>query len=163
MGGRRGAGTPGVEMSVSAVGTRGWAARPWQSKASVSVQSSQVSAGRMVELAAEAARHVQDDRGWFSVRDRASMLVDLRVRDMVKDDGAEVMQFHVEVALGAGRVTARSAVDSFQIKEGSFGGLVSVGNKKILGYSAYERYMEVFGSLVAQDDPAAQVSFTSGK
>ncbi len=150
-------------MSVSAVGTRGWAARPWQSKASVSVQSSQLSAGRMVELAAEAARHVQDDRGWVSVRDRGSMRVDLRVRDMVKDDGAEVMQFHVEVGLGAGRVTARSAVDSFQIKEGSFSGLVSVGNKKILGYSAYERYMEVFGSLVAQDDPAVQVSFTSGK
>ena len=100
-------------MSVSSVGTRGWAARPWQSKASVSVQSSRIPAGRMIELAAQAARHVQDDRGWVSVKDRGSMRVDLRVRDMVKDDGAEVMQFHVEVALGAGRVTARSAVDSY--------------------------------------------------
>ena len=150
-------------MSVSVVGTRGWEARPWQSKASVSVQSSRMSSARMVELAALAARHVQDDRGWVSVKDRGSMRVDLRVRDMVKDDGAEVMQFHVEVALGAGRVTARSAVDTYQVKETSFGGLVSVGNKKILGYSAYERYMEVFGSLVAEEDPAAQVSFTSGK
>ncbi|HEY0119845.1 MAG TPA: hypothetical protein VGC04_13800 [Cellulomonas sp.] len=150
-------------MSVSAVGTRGWAARPWQSKASVSVQSDRLTAARMVDLAAAAARHVQDDRGWVSVRERASMRVDLRVRDMVRDDGAEVMQFHVEIALGAGRVTARSAVDAFQVKEGGFGGLVSVGNKKILGYSAYERYMEVFGALVAAEDPDAQVSFTSGK
>ena len=150
-------------MSVSAVGTRGWAARPWQSKASVSVQSSQVSAGRMVELAAEAARHVQDDRGWVAVRDRGAIRVDLRIRDMVRNDGAEVMQFHVEVEHGAGRVAARSAVDNFQVKESSFSGLVSVGNKKILGYSAYERYMEVLGSLVAAEDPGAQVSFTSGK
>jgi|GEM_PF-391531 len=150
-------------MSVSAVGTRGWAARPWQSKASVSVQSSRLSSGRMVELAVGAARHVQDDRGWVSVRDRNSMRVDLRIRDMVRDDGAEVMQFHVEVALGAGRVTARSSVDSYQVKESGFGGLVSVANKKILGYSAYERYMEVLGSLVASEDPGAQVSFTSGK
>ena len=150
-------------MSVSSVGTRGWAARPWQSKASVSVQSSRIPAGRMIELAAQAARHVQDDRGWVSVRDRASMRVDLRVRDMVKDDGAEVMQFHVEVALGAGRVTARTAVDSYQVKEGGLGGLVSVANKKVLGYSAYERYMEIFGALVTNEDALAQVSFTSGK
>ena len=129
----------------------------------MSVQSSQMPSSRMVELAVEAARHVQDDRGWVSVRERGSMRVDLRVRDMVKADGAEVMQFHVEVEHGAGRVAARSAVDNFQVKESSFSGLVSVGNKKILGYSAYERYMEIFGSLVAQDDPAAQVSFTSGK
>ena len=150
-------------MSVSAVGTRGWAARPWQSKASVSIQSSRMSSSRMVELAVEASRHVQDDRGWVSVRERDSMRVDLRIRDMVREDGAEVMQFHVEVGLGAGRVTARSAVDSFHVKESGISGLVSVGNKKILGYSAYERYMEVLGSLVAAEDPAAQVSFTSGK
>lgn len=150
-------------MSVSAVGTRGWAARPWQSKASVSVQSGRLTSSRMVELAVGAARHVQDDRGWVSVRDRNAMRVDLRVRDMVRDDGVEVMQFHVEVALGAGRVTARSSVDSYQVKENALGGLVSVANKKILGYSAYERYMEVLGSLVASEDPGAQVSFTSGK
>lgn len=150
-------------MSVSAVGTRGWAARPWQSKASVSVQSSRLTSARMVELAVEASRHVQDDRGWVAVRDRGAMRVDLRIRDMVHDDGAEVMQFHVEMALGAGRVTARSAVDSFHVKESGLAGLVSVGNKKILGYSAYERYMEIFGSLVAAEDPGAQVSFTSGK
>jgi hypothetical protein len=60
-------------------------------------------------------------------------------------------------------VTARSAVDSFQVKESGLAGLVSAGNKKIRGYSAYERYMEVFGALVAADDAAAQVSFTSGK
>jgi hypothetical protein len=150
-------------MSVSAVGTRGWAARPWQSKASVSVQSTRLSSGRMVDLAVEAARHVQDDRGWVSVRERASMRVDLRIRDMVRDDGAEIMQFHVEVGLGAGRVTARSSVDSFHVKESGLANLVSVGNKKILGYSAYERYMEILGQLVAAEDPAAQVSFTSGK
>ncbi len=91
------------------------------------------------------------------------MRVDLRVRDMVRDEGAEVMQFHVEVAHGAGRVSARSAVDVFQVKEGGLGGLVPVGNKKVLGYSAYERYMDVFGTLVSADDPDAQVSFTSGK
>ena len=150
-------------MSVSAVGTRGWAARPWQSKASVSVQSGRLTPARMLDLAAAAARHVQDDRGWVSQRERTSMRVDLRVRDMVRDEGAEVMQFHVEVALGAGQVTARSSVDAFQVKDGSFSGLVSVGNKKILGYSAYERYMEAFGALVAAEDPSAQVSFTSGK
>ena len=150
-------------MSVSAVGTHGWAARPWQSKASVSVQSSQITAARMAELAVTAAGHVQDDRGWVSVKDRGSLRVDLRVRDMVKDDGAEVMQFHVEAAVASGRVTARSAVDSYLVKQGGLAGLVSVGNRKIRGYSAYERYMEIFGSLVAQEDPGAQVSFTSGK
>ena len=150
-------------MSMSAVGTRGWEAKPWQSKASVSVQSARLSSARMVELAAAAARFVQDDRGWVSVRERAALRVDLRVRDMVKGDGVEVMQFHVEAALAAGRVTARSAVDSYQLKEGGLAGLVSVGNKKILGFSAYERYMEAFAALVAQDDPAAQLSFTSGK
>ncbi len=150
-------------MSVSAVGTRGWAARPWQSKASVSVQSARLTPSRMLDLAAAATRHVQDDRGWVAQRDRTGMRVDLRVRDMVHGDGAEVMQFHVEVEMGAGRVSARSSVDVFQVKEGGFGGLVSVGNKKILGYSAYERYMEAFGALVAADDPGAQVSFTSGK
>lgn len=150
-------------MSVSAVGTRGWAARPWQSKASVSVQSARLAPARMLDLAATAAKSVQDDRGWVSVRERAAMRVDLRIRDMVRDDGAEVMQFHVEVALGAGRVTARTAVDVYQVKEGGLGGLVSVGNKKIVGYSAYERYMEVFGALVAGEDPDAQISFTSGK
>ena len=79
-------------MSVSAVGTRGWAARPWQSKASVSVQSGRLTPARMLDLAAAAARHVQDDRGWVSQRERTSMRVDLRVRDMVRDEGAEVMQ-----------------------------------------------------------------------
>jgi hypothetical protein len=117
----------------------------------------------MVDLAIGAARDVQDDRGWVSVKDRNAMRVDLRVRDMVREDGAEVMQFHVEVALGAGRVTARSSVDSYQIKDSGLGGLISVANKKILGYSAYERFMEVYGSLVASEDPGAQVSFTSGK
>ena len=150
-------------MSISAVGSRGWAAKPWQSKASLSAQSGRLTAARMLDLAVAAAAAVQDDRGWVSVRDRSSLRVDLRVRDMVHNDGAEVMQFHVEVGMGAGRVNARSAVDSYQVKEGGLGGLVSAGNKKLLGFSAYERYMDAFGALVGADDPSAQVSFTSGK
>jgi hypothetical protein len=73
------------------------------------------------------------------------------------------MQFHVEVVLGAERVTARSAVDVYQVKEGGLAGLVPVGNKRIVGHSAYERYMEAFGGLFVAADPAAQISFTSGR
>lgn len=155
--------TPGVDMSVSSIGTRGWEARPWQSKASVSAQSERLSGARMLELAAGAARAVQDDRGWVSVTERGPMRVDLRIRDMVRQDGAEVMRFHVEVALGAGRVTARSAIDQYQLKDSKLGALVPVGNRKLVGYPAYERYMEAFAALVATEDPAAQLSFTSGK
>lgn len=150
-------------MSTAAVGTRGWEAKPWQSKASVSVQSGRLSIARMLDLAAQAARMVEDDRGWVSVRDRTGTRIDLRIRDLVRSDGHEVMQFHVEAATAAGRVTARTAVDTYQFKESRLGGLVAVANRKIVGYSAYERYMEAFGSLVAAQDKDATVSFTTGK
>lgn len=150
-------------MSLTGVGTRGWAARPWQSKASVSVQSARLSVVRILELAVEAVRAVRDDRGWVSVRERSSTRVDLRVRDLVRSDGEEVMRFHVEAAHAAGRVTARSSVDDYRVKDTGLGGLVAVAKRKVLGYPAYEQYMEAFGSLVAAEDPAATVAFTSGR
>lgn len=151
-------------MSVASVGTRGWEAKPWQSKASVSVQSARVPVGKMLELAMKAARMSEDDRGWVSVRAHSSTRVDLRIRDLVRTDGVEVMQFHVEAAYAAGRTTARSAVDVYQTKDSGLSGrLVAIANRKLVGYSAYERYMEVFGTLVANEDPGATVSFTTGK
>jgi hypothetical protein len=150
-------------MSVTTVGMRGWAARPWQSKASVSVQSDGLSVARMLELAAEAGRSVQDDRGWVSVRGRSATRVDLRVRDLARPDSDAVMLFHVEAAHAAGRVTARSAVDDYQVKDSGLAGLVAVAHRKVLGYPAYERYMEAFGALVVAADPGARVSFTSGR
>lgn len=148
---------------AATVGTRGWEARPWQSKASLSLRSASLSTARMLELAAEAARGLQDDRGWVSVRDRSTARVDLRVRDLTRTDGEAVMLFHVEAAHAAGRVTARTAVDEYQMKDTGLAGLVAVANRKVLGYSAYERYMDAFGALVVAADPEATVSFTSGK
>lgn len=150
-------------MSTSAVGTRGWAARPWQSKASVSIQSAQLTPTRMLELAVHAATGVQDDRGWVSVRGRSSTRVDLRVRDLVRVETAPVLFFHVEVARVSGGVTARTAVDEYQVNESGLHALVAVGNRKVLGYPSYERYMEAFGRLVQGQDGAATVLLTSGR
>lgn len=150
-------------MSVASVGTRGWEAKPWQSKVSVSVQSARLTVARLLDLAMVAAREVQDDQGWVTVRERTSSSVDLRIRDLVRSDGDEVMQFHVEAAFAAGRATARSVIDVFRTKDSRLAGFVAVANRKVLGYSAYNRYIEGFGWLAVAEDPAATVSFTGGK
>ena len=150
-------------MSVASVGTRGWEAKPWRSKVSVSVQSARLTVARLLDLAMVAAREVQDDQGWVTVRERTSSSVDLRIRDLVRSDGDEVMQFHVQAAFAAGRATARSAIDVFRTKDSGLAGFVAVANRKVLGYSAYNRYLEAFGSLAVAEDPAATVSFAGGK
>lgn len=148
---------------MSAVGTRGWAARPSQSKASVSIQTDVLSTAQVIEMAIAAAQAVQDSKGWVSVRERTANRVDLRVRDLVKSDGEEVMRFHVETERVAGRVVLRSAIDTYTIKEGSFAAFTAVANKKINGYSAYEAYLEALGSAVVKVDQYASVTFASGK
>lgn len=148
---------------MSSVGTRGWAARPWQSKASVSIQSDSLTIVRMLELAVAASHAVKDGKGWVSVRERSASRVDLRVRDLVRSDGEEVMRFHVEVERVPGRVVVRSTIDTFAVKEGGFGALTSVANRKIAGYAAYESYLECLSAAVVAEDRHASVSFTSGK
>ncbi len=150
-------------MAVAGVGNRGWAARPWQSKASVSIQSAHLPVTRLLEIAAGAAEAVQDDRGWVSVRGRTSTRVDLRVRDLAHPDLEAVLLFHVDVARASGAATARTAVDDFQVNDGGLRGLVPAGNRKVLGYPAYERYMEKLGDLVQAEDPSATVIITSGR
>lgn len=149
--------------SVASVGTRGWAARRWQSKASVSIQSARLSVTRLLEIAAQAANAVQDDRGWVSVRGRSSTRLDLRVRDLVHAERDAVLLFHVEVSRVSGAATARTAVDDFQVNDSGLRGLVAVANRKVLGYPSYERYMESLGDLVQAEDPSATVLITSGR
>lgn len=150
-------------MALSSVGTRGWAARPWQSKSSVSVASSTIDVARMLELTVSAARGVEDDRGWITVGPRTPTRVDFLMRDLARPESGEIMRFRVEAERAAGRVTARSAIESFTMKDSGIGGLVPVANRRLIGFSAYESFMERFAALVQAEDIYSVVSFTSGR
>lgn len=150
-------------MALSSVGTRGWAARPWQSKASVSVASATIDVPRMLELATAGARGIEDDRGWVTVGPRTPVRVDFLMRDLAKPEAGEIMRFRVEAERAAGRVTARSAIESFTVKDSGVGGLVPVANRRLIGFSAYQAFMDRFAAMVQADDIYSVVSFTSGR
>jgi len=150
-------------VALSSVGTRGWAARPWQSKASVSVASATLDVARMLELATGGARGIEDDRGWITLGPRTPVRVDFLMRDLARPEAGEIMRFRVEAERAAGRVTARSAIESFTVKESGVGSLVPVASRRLIGFSAYQTFMERFAALVQTEDIYSVVSFTSGR
>lgn len=117
----------------------------------------------MLELATAGARGIEDQRGWVTVGPRTPVRVDFLMRDLARPESGEIMRFRVEAERAAGRVTARSAIESFTLKESGVSGLVPVANRRLIGFSAYQSFMERFAAMVQSEDASAMVSFTSGR
>ena len=129
----------------------------------MSVASSMIDVPRMLELATAGARGIEDDRGWVTVGPRTPVRADFLMRDLARPESGEIMRFRVEAERAAGRVTARSAIESFTVKDSGVGGLVPVASRRLIGFSAYQTFMERFAAMVQTEDVYSVVSFTSGR
>ena len=133
--------------------------KPAQSRASVSIGTT-LSPGRVLELAEAAAQKVRDDTGRVRVQNRTLNDVGLSLHDLITAE--ELMRFTVEAQRAAGRTTARTAISSFQTKEGGVASLVPMGRRKLLGFSVYTVYMDWLVSGVLAEDPQAIVTLVTG-
>lgn len=147
-------------MALQSIGTNGWEARPAQSKASVSVASRTLTATQVLDLAARAAGEVEDGQGWVRPLERGSNRLRLVVRDLTRADDEPVLHFDVEVDRAVGRVTARTVIQSFVVKQSAVSGLVPVARRKIAGFSAYRAFMQRYAALLGGADPDALVSYS---
>lgn len=155
--------TRGGQTGLAPAVGSGWAARPAQSKASVSIATESLTQTRMFEIAQIAARRVDDTKARIQLGERSGQKVEFFVRDLVKGADAELMKFEVLVERAAGRTTARTQILSYQTKDAGIGGLVPVVNRKLLGFTAYESFMKLYGELTEGEDRRAWVSHNSGK
>jgi hypothetical protein len=146
--------TRGGQTGLAPAVGSGWAVRPSQSKASVSI-ATELPLTRMLEIAHTKAR--------IQVGERGAVRVEFVVRDLVKGEDEELMRFEVAVERAAGRSTARSTILTYTTKDGGIGGLVPVVHRKLAGFSAYEAFMKVYGQLAEAEDRGAWVSHNSGK
>ncbi|MBO3087075.1 hypothetical protein [Cellulomonas dongxiuzhuiae] len=146
-------------MAVQSVGS-GWEARPLQSKASMSVATGALSANQVLDLVTTAAAAVEDESGWLRVGERSANKVSLSVRDMTRESTDPVLFFDVEVDRAVGRVTVRTLITSYVVKSGGMSGLMPMTKRKIIGFSAYRAFMDRYATMLAETDPAANVSFS---
>jgi len=154
--------TRGGQTGLAPAVGSGWAVRPSQSKASVSI-ATELPLTRMLDVAQLAARRVDDSKARIQLGERGASRIVFVVRDLVKGDDEELMRFEVAVERAAGRTTARSTVLTYTTKDGGIGGLVPVVHRKLAGFSAYEAFMKVYGQLAEAEDRGAWVSHNSGK
>ena len=155
--------TRGGQTGLAPAVGSGWAVRPAQSKASVSIATERIIAARMLEIALLAARRVDDTKARIQVGERSATRTEFVVRDLVKGEDAELMRFEVLVERAAGRTTARTQILSYQTKDGAIGTLVPVVHRKLAGFSAYESFMKTYAQLAEGEDRRAWVSHNSGK
>ncbi|WP_029287429.1 hypothetical protein [Cellulomonas sp. HZM] len=134
-------------------------AKPAQSRASVSLGTS-LPVARVVELAAKAATSVDDNAGRVRVESRSTYEVELSVRDHI--EGYEVMRFGVHIDRALGRTNGRTMITSFKAKEGGVSALIPMAKRKLVGFSAYEAYMDWLVSGIRAEDPQALVTLVSG-
>jgi hypothetical protein len=135
-------------------------AKPVQTRASVSIGSG-LGEPRMLELAEKASTNVEDASGRIRLEARSSHSTSFSVRDHI--EGRDVMRFEVVTDRTSGRTTARTAITSFQVKEGGVAALVPMAKKKILAFSAYEAFMDWYVSAVIAEDRDAIVTLVDGK
>ncbi|WP_136519872.1 hypothetical protein [Cellulomonas telluris] len=147
-------------MALQSIGTNGWEARPAQSKASVSVASRVLTANQVLDLAAKAAAEVEDTSGWVRPLERGSNRLRLVVRDLTRADDEPVLHFDVEVDRAVGRVTARTVIQTFVVKQSGVAALLPVARRKIAGFSAYRAFMERYADALSDVDPDVQVSYS---
>jgi hypothetical protein len=155
--------TRGGQTGLAPAVGSGWAVRPAQSKASVSIATERITAARMLEIALLAARRVDDSKARIQLGERSTSRTEFIVRDLVKGEDAELMRFEVLVERAAGRTTARTQILSYQTKDAGIGTLVPVVHRKLAGFSAYEAFMNTYGALSQAEDRGAWVSHNSGK
>ncbi|UJP39060.1 hypothetical protein [Cellulomonas palmilytica] len=135
--------------------------KPAQTRASVSVVSSALSEGRMLELAEKAAMSGDSDAGRFRVEARTPHSTTVSLRDHI--EGTELLRFDVKTDRAVGRTTARTAITFFRTKEGGVNALVPMAKRKLLGFRAYEAFMDWYVSAVIREDPNAIVTLVDGK
>ncbi|MBT0995046.1 hypothetical protein KIN34_12220 [Cellulomonas sp. DKR-3] len=135
-------------------------AKPVQTRASVSIGSG-LGEARMLELAEKASTNVDDAAGRIRLETRGPHATSFSVRDHV--EGREVMRFDVVTDRSIGRTTARTAITSFQVKEGGVAALVPMAKKKLIGFSAYEAFLDWYVSAVVAEDRDAIVTLVDGK
>ncbi|MFS0703014.1 hypothetical protein AB6N23_00690 [Cellulomonas sp. 179-A 9B4 NHS] len=147
-------------MALQAIGTHGWEARPVQSKASVSLATGVLTATQVLDLATQAAAAVEDAQGWVRPLERDANRLRLVVRDLTRDDNEAVLHFDVEVDRAVGRVTARTVIQSFVLKQSAVSALVPVTKRKIAGFTAYRSFMQRYAAMIGDADPRAHVSYS---
>ncbi|ASR54591.1 hypothetical protein [Cellulomonas sp. PSBB021] len=135
--------------------------KPVQTRASVSVASSTLSEGRMLELAEKAAMSGDSDAGRFRVEARTPHSTTVSLRDHI--EGAELIRFEVRTDRAVGRTTARTAITFFRTKDGGVNALIPMAKRKLLGFSAYEIFMDWYVAAVVREDPNAIVTLVDGK
>ncbi len=134
--------------------------KPIMTRASVSVGTS-LGEARLLEIAEKAASSVEDEAGRLRFEGRTPHGVTFSLRDHF--EGTEVLRFDLGTDRALGRTTARTAITGFKVKEGGMAALVPMAKRKLIGFSAYEAYMDWFVSGVVAEDPNAIVTLVSGK
>ncbi|QCB93498.1 hypothetical protein [Cellulomonas shaoxiangyii] len=147
-------------MALQAMGVQGWEARPVQSKASVSLATGALTAAQVLDLATQAAAAVEDAQGWVRPLDREANRLRMVVRDLTREDNEPVLHFDVEVDRAVGRVTARTVIQSFVLKQSAMSGLVPMTKRKIAGFTAYRAFMQRYAAMVSAADAGAHVSYS---
>lgn len=134
--------------------------KPAQTRASVSIATA-LTVPRVLDLADKSSINADDavSRVRFESRDLHSAT--FSVREHL--ESTEYMRFRVIVDRALGRTTARTVIDTFTVKEGGVSALVPMTRRKILGFGAYESFMDWFVSAVLAEDSAAIVTLVSGQ
>ncbi len=135
--------------------------KPVQTRASVSVASTQLSEARMLELAEKASTSMDDPTGRFRVETRTPHSTTFSLRDHL--DGSELLRFDTRTDRAVGRTTARTAITFFRTKEGGLANLVPEAKRKLLGFRAYTDFMDWFVLAIVREDPNAIVTVVDGK
>lgn len=135
--------------------------KPIQTRASVSVASTLLSEGRMLELAEKASTATDDAAGRFRVETRTPHTTEFSLRDHL--DGSELLRFETKTDRAVGRTTARTAITFYRTKEGGLNSLVPEAKRKLLGFRAYLDFMDWFVTAVVREDPNAIVTVVDGK
>jgi hypothetical protein len=135
-------------------------AKPVQTRASVSIGSS-LGEVRMLELAEKSSTNVDEAAGRIRLEARGSHTATFSVRDHI--EGRDVLRFDVVTDRSIGRTTARTAITSFQVKEGGVAALVPMAKKKLIGFAVYEAFLDWYVSAVVAEDRDAIVTLVDGK
>lgn len=135
--------------------------KPVQTRASVSIASSALSEGRMLELAEKASASGDSDAGRFRAEAHTPHSASFSLRDHI--EGTELLRFEVRTDRAVGRTTARTSITSFRTKEGGVNALIPMAKRKLLGFRAYEAFMDWYVASVVREDPNAIVTLVDGK
>jgi len=135
--------------------------KPVQTRASLSIASTALSEGRMLELAEKVAMATDLPVGRLRLEARTPHSTSISLRDHL--EGAELLRFDVRTDRAVGRTTVRTAITTWRTKEGGVASLVPMAKRKLLGFGAYESFMDQYVTAILAEDANAIVTLVDGR